>query len=491
MTNVPFINKITNELSKRKLKSDVVANAILDIAVGNDRLDNLIANGVTHSDLESLTLGGLTTEQTAAIEKIAGINSSASEIDNSVRVVINVLDFVADPLSTDFRLPFQNCLTYLGLIGGGTMFIPNGLYVMKSKTGSGVTKEILNVPSNINIWGQSWNAIVKVGDNISADSPLFFSSKFNKNIHYSNFQIDGNKQRLDSPSEGESEGINFKSVTHGSISNMYIHDTGQEGIDLDDCQDILIQHSVIKDTYGNAIHMGGANFNSDITVRDCIIENVSYGRQAVGLTAVGAITSSGHRILIENTYIKNAYRGINISRGTTNPNPKGGVTLRNVVIEDFESNAIFANPNSVNIKIENTYIFGTERQTASTTVDLNSVGVKGVNIDGLVIENNYIGWVITCKAPNAKLKNISITNASTALNVNGANSSVSSSTFTNCAKAISLNEDACIVTECRTASTPIAIVSNKNKHIVKNNYLKGTFAGLGADSIVSDNIVVV
>lgn len=42
MTNVPFINSITNELSKRKLKSNVVANAILDISVGNDRLDDLL-----------------------------------------------------------------------------------------------------------------------------------------------------------------------------------------------------------------------------------------------------------------------------------------------------------------------------------------------------------------------------------------------------------------------------------------------------------------
>lgn len=84
MTNVPFINKITNELSKRKLKSDVVANAILDIAVGNDRLDNLIANGVTQSDLESLTIGGLTTEQTEALGKIEGLEASASEIDGNI-----------------------------------------------------------------------------------------------------------------------------------------------------------------------------------------------------------------------------------------------------------------------------------------------------------------------------------------------------------------------------------------------------------------------
>ena len=100
MTNVPFINKITNELSKRKLKSDVVANAILDIAVGNDRLDNLIANGVTHSDLESLTIGGLTTEQTAAIEKIEGLEASASEIDNMVTNGATQADLRALALST-------------------------------------------------------------------------------------------------------------------------------------------------------------------------------------------------------------------------------------------------------------------------------------------------------------------------------------------------------------------------------------------------------
>ena len=99
MTNVPFINSITNELSKRKLKSAVVANAILDIVVGNDRLDNLIANGVTHSDLESLTIGGLTTEQTAAIEKINGLEASASAID----AVSNVIDSRLAPIHKLFR----------------------------------------------------------------------------------------------------------------------------------------------------------------------------------------------------------------------------------------------------------------------------------------------------------------------------------------------------------------------------------------------------
>ena len=88
MTNVPFINKITNELSKRKLKSDVVANAILDIAVGNDRLDNLIANGVvvpeglTGAEIEETLVQAHLSKD--AIEKIEGLKASASEIDGKV-----------------------------------------------------------------------------------------------------------------------------------------------------------------------------------------------------------------------------------------------------------------------------------------------------------------------------------------------------------------------------------------------------------------------
>lgn len=71
MTNVPFLNKITNELSKRKLKSDVVANAILDIAVDNDRLDNLLT-----------------------------LQSSASEIDGSSYFQINTLTVVGDSIAS-------------------------------------------------------------------------------------------------------------------------------------------------------------------------------------------------------------------------------------------------------------------------------------------------------------------------------------------------------------------------------------------------------
>lgn len=52
MTNVPFLNSITNEMQKRKLKSDVVANALLDISIGNEKLDNVLSISSRASEID-------------------------------------------------------------------------------------------------------------------------------------------------------------------------------------------------------------------------------------------------------------------------------------------------------------------------------------------------------------------------------------------------------------------------------------------------------
>lgn len=54
MTNVPFLNSITNEMQKRKLKSDVVANALLDISIGNDKLDDVLSIQSSASEIDEL-----------------------------------------------------------------------------------------------------------------------------------------------------------------------------------------------------------------------------------------------------------------------------------------------------------------------------------------------------------------------------------------------------------------------------------------------------
>lgn len=54
MTNVPFLNSITNEMQKRKLKSDVVANALLDISISNAKLDDVLSIQSSASEIDAV-----------------------------------------------------------------------------------------------------------------------------------------------------------------------------------------------------------------------------------------------------------------------------------------------------------------------------------------------------------------------------------------------------------------------------------------------------
>ena len=167
MTNVPFINKITNELSKRKLKSDVVANAILDIAVGNDRLDDLIANGVTQSDLESLTIGGLTPEQAVTLGKIEGLEASASEIDDMVTNGATQADLDALALSTGNLTESQ--VATINNLSGLTV---NGTEINNALSGS--IEEI----EDISIYGVVDNFLVSAVTGIVSASTSYKVSNF-------------------------------------------------------------------------------------------------------------------------------------------------------------------------------------------------------------------------------------------------------------------------------------------------------------------------
>lgn len=72
MTNVPFLNSITNEMQKRKLKSDVVANALLDISIGNEKLDDVLSMNSSASEID------LTTETALKYKSIDILNVSFS-----------------------------------------------------------------------------------------------------------------------------------------------------------------------------------------------------------------------------------------------------------------------------------------------------------------------------------------------------------------------------------------------------------------------------
>lgn len=213
MTNVPFINKITNELSKRKLKSDVVANAILDIAVGNDRLDNLLT-----------------------------MHSSASEIDNTILMVGNVKNYgaVGDGITSDSQA-IQDAINTTDII-----ILPSGhTFLMKN----------VRIPSGKTII--MTGAILKFGGTnptetrIENQSGLFYaygtSTEYVSNIHLIGGLFVGNRQPTNWAVQiGVEYGIDLIQMSfckNVSIKNGTFSEAGQDGIEFKECESVEVSNN--------------------------------------------------------------------------------------------------------------------------------------------------------------------------------------------------------------------------------------------------------
>ena len=327
MTNVPFINKITNELSKRKLKSDVVANAILDIAVGNDRLDDLIANGVTQSDLESLTIGGLTTEQTEALGKIEGLESSASEIDNSVNTYVNVLDFNSGAKTSS---SINKAIEFARANNIWTVYIPNGEYDLRFAKNADIPSfpvgqkvPSLWLSSNIRLLGESRKGVIlKLSDTLTAESCSNIGSYSTENVVVENLTIKGNK--IDDTFQiGEREGIDLKDCDGFMAIGVDFIDIEHEALDIDLSASMRlsfnienkIKYLVIDCEFNN---VGGTGVhNADW----CIVKNSHFNTVAnnryagfklgkAGTEGQGAIDTFGHVSIYDNVTFKNCPRAV-------------------------------------------------------------------------------------------------------------------------------------------------------------------------------------
>ena len=336
MTNVPFINKITNELSKRKLKSDVVANAILDIAVGNDRLDNLIANGVTHSDLESLTIGGLTTEQTealtaaynnkAAIEKINGLKASAREIDNSLKTVVNVSDFeggakTSKAINLAINYAVENNITIVQADYGDYAFSQADLVDIPHWV-SGGTRPCVYLPSNIHLFGQDKYKTRYIMDANENKSVSMIETNATDNTGVNLATLYGNRVDNDVFVGSEKEGINYKNgCTNTQVRYVHFENIENEAIDID-IPDYTTMYTINKFQYKisdcSFLNIGGTGIhNANWTlIDDCDFTNVAKKRYlgskagTSGSQGQGAIDCNGHMGIYNNCVFYSCVRAV-------------------------------------------------------------------------------------------------------------------------------------------------------------------------------------
>ena len=135
MTNVPFLNSVTNVLSKNDVKGLELANALMDITEGNEKLDDLLT-----------------------------LQASASKIDNSVNTYVNVLDFNSGAKTSS---SLNKAIEFARANNIWTVYIPNGEYDLLFAENADIPSfpvgqkvPSLWLPSNIRLLGESRKGVI-------------------------------------------------------------------------------------------------------------------------------------------------------------------------------------------------------------------------------------------------------------------------------------------------------------------------------------------
>ena len=176
MTNVPFLNSVTNVLSKNDVKGLELADALMDITEGNEKLDDLLT-----------------------------LQSSASEIDGSVNNKINFI--VGDNL---YDLPNDKELLtaqdFIGTISNGTPFFENSNELFSLKFGT---------------------SSLKIGNSTAGSSSLTDKSKTLENaidlssLSFVTFWVYAPEEHIVSDGSASYLHSNFKFFIYDSSNNYY------------------------------------------------------------------------------------------------------------------------------------------------------------------------------------------------------------------------------------------------------------------------------
>lgn len=157
-----------------------------------------------------------------------------------------------------------NLQTSLNL--GGTTFLPSSTITINST---------ITLTSNVSLIGQGWRSIIKAGSSLGNHYLITNtdSKHGNDHIEIRNLQIDGND-----PTHITTQfGILFTKVSWGIVDNVYIHDTGKDGIRGWTSNHLTFSHITADNTGHHAIMFShGTSYSSisNCNVKDSHTESV-------------------------------------------------------------------------------------------------------------------------------------------------------------------------------------------------------------------------
>lgn len=332
------------------------------------------------------------------------IDNVSSQLEH---IVVDVKNFGAlgDGV-TDDTVAIQNALKTLK--EGGTLFFPNGVYVINGEGDSDQARININV-NNVNVIGNNATILNKVQRGISTFS---ISSM---NVKLDNLKFDGNNtstNQIHIKNTAKNIKINNCEVCNSNqisgetvVASGIMISCGAENITINDCyiHDIVANETkVARGIYGALYDSNGKTNMKNITINNCVIESIYPKEDADGIQIQTNSTDDTELVISNCRFIKCSKRGIKIQCN-------GAIATNNIIeLMDGMYSGISIYGNNVNVsnnKINNGDS-GIGIECGSEIIDVSKNIIISNNIIKMNNTNN-IGIYLT-STESKPFKNVSI-----------------------------------------------------------------------------------
>ncbi len=257
----------------------------------------------------------------------------------------------------------------------------------------------LIIYSNTRLYGSGWCTIIGVGPKIDTARGQAIKTPTGaggtRSVIIEDLQIDGNKANVPlhgDPNEQFQCGIELDEVTDGVIRNVFVHDTVENGIIVDNSSTrIRVEGNLIVNP-GKVGSAGGRGINAGISVTDLrVANNTVVGAIGAGIVLQAEGGSHAERRLIEgNTVSGSGQQGIAVGDNEISAITRVDIRLRHDAIV---GNTIVSSTGHGIRLFEHTRAnpFGRVGVMESLTVSRNTVTANGGH--GISIEKGNDGYV--------------------------------------------------------------------------------------------------
>jgi len=313
------------------------------------------------SSTSSSTTASTSTSTTASSTQSTTTSAATTSTTGQPNYIVSTDGTTISALNTatgkvDFSGTDAAAVIMKAAVPGSKVLIKAGTYIINHAASS--LDSIIITNSNVELYGVSGSAttnnaaILKLANGANR---RILSITGTTNVYIHDLQIDGNRvNQAQSSAGGNSNGIMAWSNTGLTVSNNYVHDVRNFGIDFNGCTSSTATNNLIMNSDANGMQFEGSGggtttFNG----------NTIDGASDVGITVWG-----GNGVIVENNIIRNIMM---------NTSPWGGNDHTAMYTENSSHNNIFRNNTISNV------VFGfSDDSSTGITVDGNTFHLQSL-----------------------------------------------------------------------------------------------------------------